>query len=380
MKTIEQIKFPVGYHEFNKDKAFNFQLNRWHSMGYARFEDVLTVGNRIQSFDDWKTEMLSLADLAVSEDRLLHAAFYYRAAELFITEKDPEKEILYNTFIEYFYKAVKDTELRKVEIPYNESSIQTIQLQATSNKTKGTIIIHGGFDSFKEELYSMMLFFRENNYEVITFETPWMGESRKKKLMGLDIEWEKPIKAVLDHFKLDDVTLIGISMGGWLSLRAAAFEPRIKRVIASSVSFDVNQYTNMVGQKLAKLFFKKFRRFTNNAVKRKMNKDLYYSWFMNHLMFVTNKDVPIEALDVLVQFSEENLHSDLIKQDVLILTGRNDHMVPFKMHELQVKALTNAKSVTARVFTKEESAQNHCQIGNVGMALNTMIEWIEKDF
>ena len=226
----------------------------------------------------------------------------------------------------------------------------------------------------------MMLFFRENNYEVITFETPWMGESRKKKLMGLDIEWEKPIKAVLDHFKLDDVTLIGISMGGWLSLRAAAFEPRIKRVIASSVSFDVNQYTNMVGQKLAKLFFKKFRRFTNNAVKRKMNKDLYYSWFMNHLMFVTNKDVPIEALDVLVQFSEENLHSDLIKQDVLILTGRNDHMVPFKMHELQVKALTNAKSVTARVFTKEESAQNHCQIGNVGMALNTMIEWIEKDF
>ena len=46
-------------------------------------------------------------------------------------------------------------------------------------------------------------------------------------------------------------------MGGWLSLRAAAFEPRVKRVIASSVSFDVNQYTNIVGQQLAKLFFKK---------------------------------------------------------------------------------------------------------------------------
>ena len=91
MKTMEQIKFPVGYHEFNKDKAFNFQLNRWYSMGYARLEDVKTAGNRIQSFDNWKTEMLSLADLAVSEDRLLHAAFYYRAAELFITEKDPEK-------------------------------------------------------------------------------------------------------------------------------------------------------------------------------------------------------------------------------------------------------------------------------------------------
>ena len=377
MKTIEQIKFPVGYHEFNKDKAFNFQLNRWYSMGYARFEDVKTAGNRIQSFDNWKTEMLSLADLAVSEDRLLHAAYYYRAAEIFITEKEPEKEILYNKFIEYFYKAVKDTELMNVEVPYMETSIQAIQLQPAGQEKKGTIIIHGGFDSFKEELYSMMLFFLENDYEVITFETPWMGESRKRRLMGLEIEWEKPIMAVLDYFELDDVSLIGISMGGWLSLRAAAFEPRVKRVIASSVSFDVNQYNSSLGQKLARLFFKKFRNFTNSAIKRKMKKDLFYAWFVNHLMFVTNKQVPIEAFDVLLQFNEENLHSDLIEQDVLILTGRKDHMVPFKMHNLQVAALTHAKSVTARVFTEEESAQNHCQIGNVGLALGTMLEWIE---
>jgi pimeloyl-ACP methyl ester carboxylesterase len=377
MKTIEQFKFPVGFHKFNNDKAFNFQLNRWYSMGYARFEDVQTVGNKIHSFDDWKTEMISLADLAVSEDRLLHAAFYYRAAELFITEKDPEKEILYNRFIEYFYKAVKDTELEKVEIPYNDTSIHAIRLLPASKEKKGIIVIHGGFDSFKEELYSMMLFFLENNFEVITFETPWMGESRKKKLMGLEIEWEKPIKAILDHFKLDDVSLIGISMGGWLSLRAAAFEPRVKRVIASSVSFDVNQYNNILGQKLAKLFFRKFRNFTNKSIMKKMKKDLFYSWFVNHLMFVTNKKVPIEAFDILVQFTEENLHSDSIEQDVLILTGRKDHMVPFKMHRLQVQALTNAKSITARVFTEDESAENHCQIGNIGLALDAMLSWIE---
>ncbi len=73
---MKKIKFPVGFYKFNKDKAFNFQLNRWYSMGYARFEDVKTVGSRIHSFDNWKTEMISLADLAVSEDRLMHAAYY----------------------------------------------------------------------------------------------------------------------------------------------------------------------------------------------------------------------------------------------------------------------------------------------------------------
>ena len=109
---------------------------------------------------------------------------------------------------------------------------------------------------------------------------------------------------------------------------------------------------------------------------KKMKKDLMYSWFVNNLMYITNKEVPIEGFDVLLQLNEENLHSDLVKQDVLILTGRNDHLVPFKMHNLQIKALTNAKSVTERVFTKEENAQNHCQMGNLGLALDVMLKCI----
>ena len=103
-----------------------------------------------------------------------------------------------------------------------------------------------------------------------------------------------------------------------------------------------------------------------------------YSWFVNNLMFITHKKIPIEAFDVLLQLNAENLHSDSIKQDVLILTGKEDHLVPFKMHNLQVKALTKARSVTARVFTKEENAQNHCQIGNIGLKLDVVMKWIEK--
>jgi len=31
------------------------------------------------------------------------------------------------------------------------------------------------------------------------------------------------------------------------------------------------------------------------------------------------------------------------------------------------------------VFTKEENAQHHCQIGNVGLKLDVVISWIEKE-
>ena len=85
----------------------------------------------------------------------------------------------------------------------------------------------------------------------------------------------------------------------------------------------------------------------------------------------------MDAMDVAMQLNERNVHSDRVKQDVLILTGQEDHFIPLKMHAMQVKALTSARSVTSRVFTKQEHAQNHCQIGNIGLALDIMVDWIE---
>jgi alpha-beta hydrolase superfamily lysophospholipase len=346
-------------------------------MGYARFEDMEEAGQKINSFEEWKTEMLKQAENAVSEGRLMNAAFYYRGAEFFTTRKYPDKELLFDKFIDHFYKAFGNDEIKKYEVPYKDTFLPAMQIQPVDTK-KGTVVLHGGNDSFIEELYSLMRYFSDHGYEVIAFDGPGQGAARKKYGLALDYEWEKPTKAILDHFKLNDVTLLGMSMGGWFCIRAGAFEPRIKRTIAWSVSFDVIQYTNIVGQQLAKLFLRKFRNFTNNAMVKKMKKNLQYSWFVNNLMYITNKEVPIEAFDVLLQLNEENLHSDLVKQDVLILTGREDHLIPFKMHDMQIKALTNAKSVTARIFTKEEHAQNHCQIGNVGLALETIIKWIDE--
>jgi hypothetical protein len=48
------------------------------------------------------------------------------------------------------------------------------------------------------------------------------------------------------------------------------------------------------------------------------------------------------------------------------------------MHYKQVNALGNAKSVTGRIFTKKDQAENHCQIGNIGLALDVMEKWIEE--
>ena len=54
--------FPVGYYRFHNKQLYNFQLNRWHSLGYLSYDDLQTVGEKIGKFDDWKPVMIEQAE------------------------------------------------------------------------------------------------------------------------------------------------------------------------------------------------------------------------------------------------------------------------------------------------------------------------------
>jgi pimeloyl-ACP methyl ester carboxylesterase len=370
--------FPAGYHTFNPVTIINFQLNRWYSLGYARFEDVKSAGVQIHTFDDWKQVMTDLAEKAVSEERWMNAAFYFRAAEFFVLSTDPDKELLYDRFSDIFYNRAFAGELfERHRVPYEGSYLPALRVPAVQGPARGSIVIHGGFDSFIEEWYSCATFFAAHGYDVILFEGPGQGAALKKAGLPLTHEWEKPVGAILDHFGLDNVTLLGISMGGWMCFRAAAFEPRIKRVIASSIAFDYMQIPPVPIQMLAR-FLLRFPGLMDYLAGLKMKASYQERWGINNLMYITKIPSPVGASQVLLRFNEENQHPDLVKQDILILTGAEDHFIPLKMHYKQVNALKNARSVTARIFTREDQAQNHCHVGNMGLSLNVMLDWIGK--
>jgi pimeloyl-ACP methyl ester carboxylesterase len=355
-------------------------LNRPYSWGYADFDDLKSVGNRIHDFNDWKTEMTRLADSALSKGRLINSAFYYRAAEFYTFSDDPDKEILYDKFSELFYQAIEGDSYEKINVPYRNAFLPTLRLK-TGIVKRGTIIVHGGFDSFIEEFYSIMKYFSNLGYEVIGFDGCGQGAALRKYRLTWDIEWEKPVKAILDYFKLSDVTLFGLSMGGWLCLSASSFEPRIKRVIADGHAIDYMEcYPYLI--RVLHLWFmrqKRFEGFINKMAIKKAEAKNAQGWITKQSMYITGIDNPMKAFEkVWLAMNKENIHSERVTQDVLLLSGKNDHFIPIRMHEKQIQALTNAKSVTDRIFTKEEHAQNHCQIGNVGLALDYISKWIEE--
>ena len=377
MQPLINYDLPVGYFSFHNKQIYNFQFNRWHSLGFARYEDMQDAGTKITSFSDWKPVLLDLAHKAENNNRLKNAAIYYRAAEFYITQQDPDKIQFYKKFIDLFYQMFKDDEIQSHKVPYEKSYLHALKVPVLNTEKKGTIIMHGGFDSFVEEFYYMMRIFADNGYEVIAYEGPGQGGTRRNYDLIWDEKWEKPTKAVLDYFKLEKVTIYGISMGGHLCLRAAAFEPRIKKVVTSGGAVDYWKIPGPLSRGLMKIFMR-YENFTTKAMIKKMKKDEYHNWFAENSMYITKVTNPFKASMKIMDMNRDNSQPQKITQDVLVLTARNDHFIPIKMHKLMLKSLANAHSVTGIIYTKETNAHNHCQIGNIPLVCTNILEWLEN--
>jgi pimeloyl-ACP methyl ester carboxylesterase len=369
----EEIIFPVGYHNFHKDRHINYQLNRWVSLGYWTEEDARYAGERVKALSDWKPVLISLAKRMEAEDRKLAAAIGYRAAEFFTHPNDPDKIPLYDQFHQKFYAAVQDERLERCTVPYMGGELPALRFPCEAGK--GTIVIHGGLDSFMEELYSAARYIADNDYEVILFDGPGQGGALRRSRLYMTHEWEKPTGAVLDYFDLTDITLVGISLGGYLAPRAAAFDNRISRVVAYDI-FLYDQHGSGCQGALYKFFLRNpafYNWVANTAMKMSVNAD----HVINQWMFITNAKDPAEWNALLENYSVSDVAED-IHQDVLLLAGAEDHMIPLKEYDNYLNGLSNARSITGRVFTAEEHGHKHCQVGNLKLALDVILAWIEE--
>jgi pimeloyl-ACP methyl ester carboxylesterase len=195
-------------------------------------------------------------------------------------------------------------------------------------------------------------------------------------------EWENPVGAVLDHYGLSDVTLMGISLGGYLAPRAAAFEKRITRVIAYDVIYD---FYGCLASARGHLFESIVRSLTalraapilNALIRARMQHDPFISWGVNQGMHVFGVTTPYRFIQEAMRYTTRGI-SQLITQDFLLLAGTNDHFIPTEMFFRQARALTNVRSLTCRLFTEEEIAGNHCQIGNAELALRFIASWMDE--
>jgi len=108
-----------------------------------------------------------------------------------------------------------------------------------------------------------------------------------------------------------------------------------------------------------------------------MAKSLLLDWMMQEGMHNTGLRTPYEMMKHYQKYETASI-SPRLTQDVLLMAGAEDHYIP--VHQLldQIATLTHVRSLTARLFTRAEQAQNHVQVGNMGLAFRVILDWMES--
>ncbi len=378
--------FPVGVHDMHPDESLDFQLNRLASLGGGDREELIEVAPRIADLDDWKREFLALAERAVADGRIGHGGAYYRAAEFNMAHGDPDKPLAYQHQLDLhamqYANEYKAGTVETGKAPASGYEIPYWRFNLSSAESSGTIVVHGGFDSYGEELYPIGQELAKRGFDTIVFEGPGQGAVIRQQGIPFTRDWHEPVGAVLDHLQLTDVTLIGLSLGGCLAPRAAAEDARISRVVAWGIMWDMFDVTASALPDDARPVFEKLvddgeDDVLDSILEARMAESLLTKWALEHGMYVLGVDRPSGYVHATRGLTTRDI-STQITQDVLLLTGTADHYVPMRHLYEQAAALTNARSITARVFTEAEHAHTHCQVGNMPLAIDTIAGWTDE--
>jgi dienelactone hydrolase len=379
----------VGRGRFFADQTYHFQtlraLNDVPSDG-ADTSEVLETIKHIRSGDaqGWFRTWSDTGDrvsrlAAATTDRLargralLRAHNYYRTAEFFLPPDDPKRPVSAAKNIQSFYAGLDalGVAYERIEVPYGEGHhLEAVYYPAADrDPMKPLIVLIGGYDSTLEELYFVLVKgAHEHGHAVLTYDGPGQGSPLRDQGLTFTNEWEKPNKAVVDSFlakhpRPNKMVLVGMSMGGYLAPRAAAFDDRFDGVVAYDVFFDLGATARRYVP--AGAFWLRdhgFGAVIDLMICGKAALSPGFAWAVSNGMWALGTRHPLDTVKELKKYTLAGV-AQRIKGDVLILAGAEDHFVPVEQVTRFEKALISARSVTTKVYDRASGGAEHCQLG-----------------
>ena len=372
---------------FFTNQTFHFETLR--NAGYilsqcADLGEILETTKKITEGDpqSWYAAWAATADrveaLATRTQDLLskggaymRASTYQRLGEFLLPPDDPKRPGSFDKTGRLFIQGLDTLGVRyeSFSAPYENGRLRALYLPGPAgSEKKPLIVVVGGYDSILEETYPVIgKAALDRGYSVLTYEGPGQGEPLRKYGMKFTPEWEKPTTAVLDEFlRTHDsppkIVLLGMSMGGYLAPRAAAFEERIDGVVAFDVCFDFDEVPLLAAAK--------------NPLALK-NPDV--SWGYHTALWTLGTTNPDDTLEAFSRYKLAPV-ADRIRQDVLMLAGKEDHFIPFHQAADFAESLVNARSVTTRIFDRPSGGAEHCQCGNTSLVHAAVFDWLLQRF
>ena len=345
-------------------------------------------------------EAMRKGQTVTARNAYLRAYTYLWAAEFYYEFADLKEHLdFYLRGVTCFDKAASlfDFPIDKIEIPYkNGVTLPGYFVSPADDGVKRpTVIICGGRDGYGEELYftAGVPEALARGFNVVLFHGPGQrGVWLRHPDQVFQPDYEKPITAVVDYtlkrkeVDAERLALCGYSLGGYLAPRAAAFEPRIKALVANAPIYNFHDFTLGLVVGFLPRYAKKIAQHViegmPEAVWAEMEKHLVKrGWELEANLETIMPRFGAKSLFELMQRFRDYTLSGLVDRITcptlcVSAVGEGEEAVE------QARAFYNALKCPKEFYslTVEDGADNHCGLNNIVHTSSVIYDWIKHAF
>jgi len=378
------------------DDSFSFESLRGASYLNASGADLgemITTSTKIPEGDElaWSTEWEALANRIAeigdttasaghkvsAREAYLRASNYYRMADFYYREDptgDRERSLgLQHSSQRTFAAAVPllDYPARAVEIPYEGMSLPGyFYTPDDSGAKRPTLLFIGGYDSTVEELFlAGAVPALRRGYNVLTWDGPGQGQNVAKGIYFRP-DWETAVTPAVDlalsfpEVDPDALVLMGMSLGGYLAPRAAAFEHRFAALICYDGVWDFHA-------SLTNLFAKGDS--LPGGLEQLLGQDTIVRWAARCGLWSFGLSDLDQLLEASKAYTLDGV-ADKITCPTLVLNAENDAFFAGQPRQL-FDGLQCEKEFIR--FTDAEGAGEHCQEGALLLFAQRTFDWLD---
>lgn len=388
------------------DEVMNSQLLHFLGATYsaqADVSEVLDTGCRIDPDDEWSwpTEWVStanrlrtMADASTAKRRkvsagnaYLRAANYYRAA--LIHHPDPGHPSVLEigrSAVDAYEKAIRWLEwpAQRVRVPYERTTLPGYFFRSPRACGSAPLFVfQQGRDAWPEESKYVIDGALERGYHCLIVHAPGQGMAIREQGLAFRPDWEKVISPIIDFavriagVDRRRIALLGWSMGGALTPRAAAFEKRIKLLIPNPGVLNWGESSfegfNRYFPDLMELLDEDPTAF-DLAIEQVMTTQPLIRWYVRDAMFKHGASSPSDLMFRLREFDNEPV-VHLISCRTLVMDGTGELFSVGQAKKLY-DALQCPKDYM--LFDAEDTGLLHCQEAASAIGNHRMFDWVDE--
>ena len=361
---------------------YRWSYNTWAALAAgAEFGDISLILDRLQAkagddvewYAAWswlagRLEERAEGNLAVgtkasAAENYFLASLYHKMSEQFIPPADPARLVTYKRALGTFEKArnLSEAGIERVLVPYEGKSLPAYFVP--TRKAQGpspTVIFLCGLDTTKEiSCLRVRDKLAARGINLLAIDTPGVGEALRLGGIVTRHDYEVPIAATIDYLATRrdvDATRIGIigsSLGGYYVGRAAAFEPRLKAVVAWGANYDYHAVWH--------------RRITVGGTSAAPAFQLTY---------ITGTETMEAALHHIRDFQLAPI-GHRITCPFLVAHGSEDQQISLDDAK-KMFAVIASRDKELKIFNGEDGGAAHCQFDNHLPALLYVSDWLAR--